>query len=73
MREWARQRRGYPIGEEREMSSLNLDGLLDTDEHRRLQDDRAKAALDYQHAGREVKRLHLIVRLLGTQASEGIQ
>jgi hypothetical protein len=54
-------------------ASLYLDGLLDTDEHRRLQDNRAKADLDHQHASREVERLHLIVRLLGTQASEGIR
>ena len=54
-------------------ASLYLDGLLDTDEHRRLQDNRAKADLDHQHARREVERLHLIVRLLGTQASEGIR
>jgi hypothetical protein len=54
-------------------ASLYLDGLLDTDEHRRLQAERAKADLDHQHARREVERLHLIVRLLGTQASEGIQ
>ena len=54
-------------------ASLYLDGLLDTDEHRRLQDNRAKADLNHQHARREVERLHLIVRLLGTQASEGIR
>ena len=54
-------------------ASLYLDGLLDTDEHRRLQENRAKADLDHQHARREVERLHLIVRLLGTQASEGIR
>ena len=54
-------------------ASLYLDGLLDTDEHRHLQDSRAKADLDHQHARREVERLHLVVRLLGTQASEGIQ
>jgi hypothetical protein len=54
-------------------ASLYLDGLLDTDEHRRLQDDRASAELDYEHARREVERLHLIVRLLRTQASEGTQ
>ena len=53
-------------------ASLYLDGLLDTDDHRRLQDNRAKADLDHQHARREVERLHLIVRLLGTQAIEGI-
>src|SRR5215210_1243261 len=53
-------------------ASLYLDGLLDTDEHRRLEDIRARAELDHQHAKREVDRLHLIVRLLGTQASEGI-
>ena len=54
-------------------ASLYLDGLLDTDEHRRLEDIRARADLDLQHARREVERLHLIVRLLGTQASERIQ
>ena len=51
-------------------ASLYLDGLLDTDEHRRLDADRARAELDHQHARREVERLHLIVRLLGTQATE---
>ena len=54
-------------------ASLYLDGLLDTHEHRRLEADRARADLDLQHARREVDRLHLIVRLLGTQASEGIE
>ena len=54
-------------------ASLYLDGLLDTEEHRRLQGNRARADLDHQHARREVERLHLIVRLLGTQTSEGIQ
>ena len=53
-------------------ASLYLDGLLDTEEHRRLKDIRARADLDLQHARREVDRLYLIVRLLGTQASEGI-
>src|SRR5215216_1663834 len=52
-------------------ASLYLDGLLDTDEHRRLEDIRGRAHLDFQHARREVDRLHMIVRLLGTQASEG--
>lgn len=52
-------------------ASLYLDGLLDTDEHRRLEADRAEAELDHQHARREVERLHLIVRLLGT--TEGRQ
>ena len=52
-------------------ASLYLDGLLDTDEHRRLEADRARAELDHQHARREVERLHLIVRLLG--APEGRQ
>jgi hypothetical protein len=51
---------------------LYLDGLLDTEEHRRVEDNRARAELDLQHARREVERLHLIVRLLGTHASEGI-
>jgi hypothetical protein len=48
-------------------ASLYLDGLLDTDEHRRLEADRARADLDLQHARREVERLHLIVRLLATE------
>src|SRR5215207_4314362 len=51
-------------------ASLYLDGLLDTDEHRRLEADRAKADLHHQHARREVERLHLIVRLLETPARE---
>jgi hypothetical protein len=54
-------------------ASLYLDGLLDTDEHRRLEADRVRADLDYQHARREVERLHLIVRLVVTRASEEIQ
>ena len=54
-------------------ASLYLDGLLDTDEHRRLEAQRAKAELEHQHARREVERLHLIVRLLGTQGGEGIR
>ena len=54
-------------------ASLYLDGLLDTDGYRRLEADRARAELDHQHARREVERLHLIVRLLETQASEGVQ
>jgi thioredoxin-like negative regulator of GroEL len=54
-------------------ASLYLDSLPDTEEHRRLQDNRAKADLDHQHARREVERLHLIVRVLGTQVSEGIR
>jgi transposase-like protein len=51
-------------------ASLYLEGLLDTDEHRRLEADRTRAELDHQHARREVERLHLIVRLLETQARE---
>ncbi len=50
-------------------AGLYLDGLLDTDEHRYLEGIRARADLDLQHARHEVGRLHLIVRLLGTQAS----
>jgi hypothetical protein len=53
-------------------ASLYLDGLLDTHEHRRLEADRGRADLHLQHARRGVERLHLIVRLLGTKASEGI-
>ncbi len=52
-------------------ASLYLDGLLDTDEHRRLEANRARAEIDHQHARREVDRLHLIVRLLETRAKEG--
>jgi hypothetical protein len=51
---------------------LYLDGLLDTEEHRRMEDNRARAELDLQHARREVERLHLIVKLLGTHASDDI-
>jgi len=54
-------------------ASLYLDGLLDTEEHRRVEDNRARAELDLQYARREVERLHLIVRLLETNASEGIR
>jgi hypothetical protein len=54
-------------------ASLYLDGLLDTDGYRRLEANRARAELDHQHARREVERLHLIVRLLETQASVGVQ
>ncbi len=54
-------------------ASLYLDGLLDTDEHRRLEADRTRVERDQQHARREVDRLHQIVRLLETQAREGIR
>ena len=54
-------------------ASLYLDGLLDTDEHHRLEADRTRAELDHQHATLEVDRLHLIVRLLETRAREGIR
>jgi hypothetical protein len=54
-------------------ASLYLDGLLNTDEHRRLEADRTRAELEHQHARREVERLHLIVRLLETQARERIR
>ena len=52
-------------------ASLYLDGLLDTDEHRRLEAERTRAELDHQHARREVDRLHLVVRVLETQTGEG--
>ena len=52
-------------------ASLYLDGLLDTDKHRRLEANRTRAEIDHQHARREVDRLHLIVRLLETRAKEG--
>ena len=45
-------------------ANLYLDGLLDTDEHRSLEAERARAEVDHQHAKREVERLHLIVRLV---------
>ena len=48
-------------------ANLYLDGLLDSDEHRRLEANRARAELDLRHARLEVERLHLIVRLLGAQ------
>ena len=51
-------------------ASLYLDGLLDTEERRRHEAERARAELDHQHARREVDRLHLIVRLVETQARE---
>jgi hypothetical protein len=51
-------------------ANLYLDGLLDTDEHRRLEAARSKADLDLQQARLEVERLHLVVRMLGTQAGE---
>ena len=54
-------------------ASLYLEGLLDTEEHYRLQGRRTRAELDLQHTRREVERLHLIVRLLGTQTSQGLQ
>jgi hypothetical protein len=47
---------------------LYLDGLLDTDDHRRLEDVRERAELDHRRARREVDLLHLIVRLLKTGA-----
>jgi hypothetical protein len=52
-------------------ANLYLEGLLDTDEHRRLEAERARAELDHRRARQEVERLQLIVRLLGT--SEGRQ
>ena len=51
--------------------SVYLDGLLDTEEHHRLEAHRTRAELDHQHERREVDRLHLIVRLLETQAKVG--
>ncbi len=52
-------------------ASLDLDSLLDSDEHRRLEADRTRAELSHEHARRELDRLHLIVRLMETQAREG--
>ena len=53
-------------------ATLYLDGMLDTDEHRRLEADRTRAELEHQHARREVEKLHLIVRLLSaTEERQG--
>jgi hypothetical protein len=52
-------------------ASLYLDGLLNTDEHRRLKTGQARAELEHQRARREVEWLHLIVRLV--DATEGRQ
>jgi hypothetical protein len=52
-------------------ATLYLDGLLDTEEHMGLEDDRARAQLDLQHAKLEVERLQLIVRLLASQMGNG--
>ena len=49
-------------------ANLYLEGMLDTDEHRALREAKDRAELDHGHARREVERLHLIVRLLGTNA-----
>lgn len=54
-------------------ASLYLDGLLNTDEHRCLEANRTRAELDHRHARDEVDRLHLIVRVLETQAREGLR
>jgi hypothetical protein len=51
-------------------ANLYLDGLLDSEEHRRLEAGRARAELDLQHARLEVERLHLIVRLLGIRTGD---
>jgi hypothetical protein len=51
-------------------ANLYLEGLLDTDEHRHLEADKARADLALQHARLEVERLQLIVRLLGTRVDE---
>jgi hypothetical protein len=47
-------------------ANLYLEGMLDTDEYRVLSEAKDRAELDCGHARREVERLHLIVRLLGT-------
>ncbi len=50
-------------------ANLYLEGLLDTEEHRRLHADRVRAELDHRHARREVERLHLVVRLVASGAT----
>ena len=52
-------------------ASLYLDGLLDTEEHHRLEANHMRAELDHQHARREVDRLALIVRLLEPKRERG--
>jgi hypothetical protein len=51
---------------------LYLEGLLDTDEHRRLADARDRAELDHLLARNEVARLQLLVRLVtGAEGMRG--
>jgi hypothetical protein len=53
-------------------ANLYLEGLLDTDEHRRLADARDRAELDHQLARNEVARLQLLVRLVtGAEGMRG--
>lgn len=52
-------------------ANLYLEGLLDTDEHRRLEAEKTRAELDHRHARREVERLHLIVRLIACPVQGG--
>lgn len=47
---------------------LYLEGLLDTDQHRKLQDDEKRAELEHFEARCEVDRLQLTVKLLRTAA-----
>ena len=53
-------------------ANLYVEGLLDTDEYRRLADARDRAELDHQLARNEVARLQLLVRLVtGTERGQG--
>lgn len=48
---------------------LYLEGLLDTEQHRKLQDDEKRAELEHFEARCEVDRLQLTVKLLRTAAT----
>src|SRR5829696_10563516 len=48
-------------------ASLYPDGLLDTDEHRRLEADRARAVRSLKRGKNNVEGMRLIVRLLKTK------
>ena len=47
---------------------LYVAGLLDTDEHRRLEEAKNRAELDHGHARHEVERLRLVARLVAAPA-----
>lgn len=51
-------------------AKLYMEGLLATEEYRRLSAARLRADLRHEHARREVERLHLVVRLLAATANQ---